>query len=235
VRRAIVRFIAPVFVATVLAACQPGGESAGKGPGESPEQLRADSKAFDGRPVSELMFDAAAMQVARRQFMLDCASCHGADGRGSRGVIDLTAGRFNYGTDEEAIRTTIGQGRRSVMPPMRQSNLGEVDVGQLVSYVQSLSNPGGTSTDYQKRGMELFAKHCAACHGADGRGSADKGAPDLTDDYWQHGNSMMNVRLVISGGEQSESPAFAGKLSSAQIDLLTAYVQKLMRAPGPGS
>ncbi|HEU4617259.1 MAG TPA: c-type cytochrome [Gammaproteobacteria bacterium] len=222
--------------AALAAACSQGGGDSAARVAESPQQLRAESEAYARQPVAELTANPTAMELANRLFLTHCGSCHGEDGRASRGVVDLVAGRYNYGDSEDAIRTTIAQGRKSVMPPMRESKLGEVDVGQLVSYVQSLSaSAGAQPTDYQKRGKMLFTEHCAACHGEDGTGDTTKGAPDLTDSYWEHGDSMMNVRRVISGGEQSESPAFGAKLSPTEIDLLTAYIRSRHRGEQPGS
>lgn len=35
-----------------------------------------------------------------------------------------------------------------------------------------------------KRGGTVFAKNCASCHGANGKGRADEHTPDLTDNVW---------------------------------------------------
>ncbi len=224
------KHLAAFGATAALAACQSGGNS---GPAvKDAQQLKSESEAFQGRAATELVSDAGAMRVAGDLFAADCASCHGPKGTGGRGVMDLVNGRFNYGSTAEAIHTTIGQGRKGVMPPMaNQGNLGEVDLGQLVAYVRSLptKKPGEAPTTYEKRGRELFVKHCAVCHGNDAKGDAEKGAPDLTDHYWLNGDSMMNVRLTITSGEKSECPAHADRLTPAQINLLTAYVLKLHR------
>lgn len=220
-----------VSAALLLAGCQSPEQQTPQRSAETAQQLLGDSEPFKGRSVESLMSDSAAMQVADRLFGAQCASCHGADGRGSRRVIDLTAGRFNYGSTEAAVRTTIVQGRKSVMPPMGQANLGAVDLGQLVAYVRSLSSEDGDSAStYEQRGKLLFDQHCAVCHGPDGHGSVEKGAPNLADDYWQNGDSMMNIRLAITGGAKSECPAHPA-LSAPEVDLLTARVLKLAGRP----
>jgi cytochrome c oxidase cbb3-type subunit 3 len=180
------------------------------------------------------MADNGALEVAGRLYAARCASCHGPNGRGGRDAADLAAGHFNYGATAEAIRTTITQGRESRMPAMGRS-LGEVDLGQLVAYVQSLSTNDAPATAYQERGKDLFAQHCAVCHGDDGRGSVEKGAPNLADDYWQNGDSMMNVRLAITRGIDADCPAQGASLTDAETNLLAAYVLKLIesaRTPG---
>jgi cytochrome c oxidase cbb3-type subunit 3 len=233
-RKTTARYTAAVAVAVLLAACgaedTPPPNSAELPP--SIEQLQAEAAPFAGRSVSDLRGDPSALATGRRLFEARCASCHGADARGGRNVTDLVDGVFAYGGSESAIRTTIGQGRTSVMPDMG-SSLGEVDLGQLVAYVQSLNFEAPLSS-YAERGKMLFEANCAKCHGADGRGNAELGASNLTDGYWQHGESMMNIRLVITRGTQSQCPGLRGDSIPAELDLLTAFVLQLRDSDGTG-
>lgn len=221
---------AVLAAALALAACQSSDKAPQKAAGPTPQHLATQSQAYSGKAVAELASDASAMKLAGQLYKAHCASCHGADGQqGKRGAIDLTRGRFNYGASEDAIHKTIAAGRQATMPTMGRGTLGSVDLGQLVAYVQSLA-PGAKKEDsyYVKRGKTLYDQYCEICHGADGRGKTEKGAPDLTDDYWQHGQSMMNIRLVITRGVQDECPAQQSKLTPTEINLLTAYVTKLI-------
>lgn len=236
-----------LLAAALLAGCDsgnaggPSGDEARANGGaktgataETPEQLRMQSAAYSGRSVDALMADNAAMEVAEQIFGARCASCHGPEGRGGREAPDLGAGHFNYGDTAQAIRTTFTEGRKSQMPAMGR-RLGEVDLGQLVAYVQSLSNEAAPETRYQERGKELFGQHCAGCHGQDGRGSTEKGAPNLADEHWQNGDSMMNVRLAITRGIEAECPAQGATLTEPETNLLAAYVLRLIesaRTPG---
>ena len=38
-----------------------------------------------------------------------------------------------------------------------------------------------------RRGARLFAENCAACHGDEGKGDRELGAPNLTDAIWLYG------------------------------------------------
>ncbi|HEX7652255.1 MAG TPA: heme-binding domain-containing protein [Verrucomicrobiae bacterium] len=69
-------------------------------------------------------------------------------------------------------------------------------------------------------GRALFLKNCAHCHGADARG--DEG-PDLHHLAW----SADQIAQRIRQGKSGQMTAFAGKLTAAQIQQLTAYVQAL--------
>lgn len=191
-------------------------------------ELRLRSSAFDGREAVGMVNDPAANSLGRELFAAHCANCHGADARNGRpGVPDLIIGVFDYGDSAEAVRTTITQGRHSVMPNFSKE-IGEADIGLLVSYVQSLSS-GEDMGKSKGFATSLYEKRCVACHGADGCGSVAIGIPDLTDAYAQHGNSMMSIRLVITHGEDSQCPAQGGQLGGAEIELLTAYVLGLHR------
>jgi mono/diheme cytochrome c family protein len=83
------------------------------------------------------------------------------------------------------------------------------------------SDDAGSSTDANwAAGRALFLKNCAHCHGADARG--DEG-PDLhkldVSDEW--------IANRIRKGKAGEMTAFAGKLQSAEINLLVRYLQTL--------
>ena len=83
--------------------------------------------------------DDAAMS-AKAQFTTLCAACHMPDGTGNPllGAPNLTDEIWLYGSSDEAIRTTIEQGRRGVMPAHGEF-LGENRTKILAAYVYSLS------------------------------------------------------------------------------------------------
>ena len=72
-------------------------------------------------------------------------------------------------------------------------------------------------------GQALFAKHCAGCHGADGKGAF---GPDLSGDY-QYGKTEMAAEESISSGRPGNMPAFNEKLSPEEIKALTGFILSL--------
>jgi mono/diheme cytochrome c family protein len=74
----------------------------------------------------------------------------------------------------------------------------------------------------------LFARNCANCHGADGRGEtlAGKiyGVPDMTDRKWQESISEKRMAMSVRHGRGS-MPSFEEKLSQNEIDLLVAHIR----------
>jgi cytochrome c oxidase cbb3-type subunit 3 len=211
--------------ALLLAGCGGGGNESESLSPEQAAELDALSNAYTNDGVAALRRNPNALALGKQLYAAHCASCHGADGKGSKGITDLTLGHFAWGATEDAIRTTIRDGRNAEMPSMG-NEYGELELGQIVAYVETLAT-GAELNDYERHGRDLYREKCVACHGEDGRGQPTIGAADLTDDYWQHGNSMMNKRLVITRGVQSSCPAQGNRLTPAQLDLLTAYVMEL--------
>jgi cytochrome c oxidase cbb3-type subunit 3 len=72
-------------------------------------------------------------------------------------------------------------------------------------------------------GQELYAKHCASCHGAEGKGGF---GPDLSGEY-KYGKTDMAVEESISYGRPGNMPAFDKKLSSEEIKTLADYILSL--------
>lgn len=185
---------------------------------------------FAARKPEELAGDGAAMAIGERLFMNNCAQCHGSDARGSKGFPNLADGDWLYGGSAAAIAQTLATGRTGTMPPMAAAVGSPDDVKNVAHYVLSLSNSPHDSLRAQL-GKSRFTA-CAACHGSDGKGNPALGAPNLTDDVWLHGWGEQAIVNTIVNGRTSVMPAQAGKLTEAQIHVLTAYVWGLSNAPG---
>jgi mono/diheme cytochrome c family protein len=186
-------------------------------------ELRTRAAVFSGRDPEVLVMDAEAISLGHDLFEVHCASCHGGDVLElKRGVTDLVAGVFDYGDSVDAIRSTITQGRLSVMPNP-DGAMGERDLGSLVALVQSMAS-GEEMGLFKESAEALYTERCVECHDRDGKGDPLRGIPDLTDNYFQHGDSLMNIRLVITRGVESQCPAQDQILSPVEIEVLTAYV-----------
>ena len=180
---------------------------------------------FSTLDPKELSTQPEAVAIGQKLFMNHCAQCHASDGAGSKGFPNLTDKDWLYGGTPEVIKTTITQGRQGIMPPLGAA-LGEQGTKNVTHYVLSLS--GSThDTLRASQGQALFAQSCAACHGAEGKGNAQLGAPNLTDKIWLHGSGEANLIETISKGRHNVMPAHQGLLSEAKIHLLTGYVLSL--------
>jgi cytochrome c oxidase cbb3-type subunit 3 len=186
---------------------------------------------FTTRKPEELAGDTVAMGVGERLFMNNCSQCHGSDARGSKGFPNLADTDWLHGGSPEKINETITLGRRGAMPPMAAAVGTPEDVRNVAHYVLSLSGSPNDSVRAQLGKSKFTA--CAACHGADGKGNQAIGAPNLTDDVWLHGWGEPAIVAMINNGKTNDMPAQSGKLTEAQIHVLTAYVWGLSNKPAP--
>jgi cytochrome c oxidase cbb3-type subunit 3 len=182
---------------------------------------------FAATDVETLAKDPEALAVGQRLFLNNCAQCHASDGAGSRGFPNLTDRDWLWGGDAKTIKATISEGRTGVMPPFGPA-LGPQGVKNVAHYVRSLS---GLTTDSLRVafGRELYQQNCVACHGADGKGNAALGAPNLADKTWLYGSAEATVIETVTGGRTNQMPAHKALLDEARIHLLTAYVLSLSR------
>jgi cytochrome c oxidase cbb3-type subunit 3 len=76
-----------------------------------------------------------------------------------------------------------------------------------------------------KKGSQEFQTKCASCHAADGGGIV---GPNLTDDYWIHGNSMTDLIKVITEGVATKGmPTWGAMMTAEEIQAVAAYVRSL--------
>jgi cytochrome c oxidase cbb3-type subunit 3 len=189
------------------------------------EALTAVYAKYAAVQVQDLAKDPQAMGIGERLFANNCAGCHGADARGSKGFPNLTDNDWLYGGEPEKIVETITNGRNGIMPVMAPAVGTPEDVRNVANYVLSLSGSAHNSIAAQL-GKPKFAA-CAACHGPDGKGNQALGAPNLTDKIWLHGWGEDAVMAMVNNGKNNVMPAQASRLSADQIRVLAAYVWSL--------
>jgi cytochrome c oxidase cbb3-type subunit 3 len=180
---------------------------------------------FARQDAAQLAQSPEALAIGQKLFLNNCAQCHASDGAGSRGFPNLTDGDWLYGGDPASIKLSITEGRNGVMPPFGPA-LGEQGTKDVAHYVMSLSGMANDSIR-TARGKPMFAQTCAACHGAEGKGNPQLGAPNLTDRIWLYGAGEPMIIESITRGRNNQMPANKELLSPAKIHLLTAYVHSL--------
>lgn len=78
----------------------------------------------------------------------------------------------------------------------------------------------------------VYKKHCATCHGKDGRAKSLRGrfsgAKNLTEAEWQSSVTDEHIFNVISNGKK-KMPAFSKKITSDEINSLVTYVRGLKK------
>ncbi|MFN0038849.1 MAG: cytochrome-c oxidase, cbb3-type subunit III [Burkholderiales bacterium] len=173
--------------------------------------------------------DPQAREIGQRLFLNYCSQCHASDARGSRGFPNLADKDWLYGGDPATIKATIKDGRNGIMPPMK-AVIGEDGVKAVTNYLLSLSGAAHDNS-LANNGRQVFAKNCAVCHGADGKGNFAFGAPNLTDSNWLYGGSEATIAETIHKGRNNQMPPWGDFLGEAKVHLLAGYVWGLSNKP----
>lgn len=189
---------------------------------ETSRKLETVFAQYRDKPVETLEHDPKALEIGHNVFVNNCAACHGSDARGAKGYPNLTDSDWLYGGNPEQVVTTILKGRNGVMPAWG-AVLGDQGVNEVADYVLSLS---GRKVDEKlaAAGKARFATLCFACHGADGKGNALVGAPNLTDDVWLYGGSLEDVKTSIRDGRSGKMPTWEATLGQDRARLVAAWV-----------
>jgi cytochrome c oxidase cbb3-type subunit 3 len=165
----------------------------------------------------------------------NCGPCHGKGAQGSVGYPNLNDDDWLWGGSPEAIEHTImfgirsghGETRDMAMPRFGLDGiLQPAQIKDSAQYVLSLSGHAPDEAAVQ-RGATLFAENCAACHGEDGKGNQELGAPNLTDEIWLYGGKEADIAKTIETGRGGVMPYWTGRLDPVTIKMLTAYVHSL--------
>ncbi len=113
----------------------------------------------------------------------------------------------------------------------RDGMLTRDEIRSVVGYVRSLSG-ADVLKDVHDAGAALFADNCASCHGDDGHGMTDLGAPNLADSFWIYGGDEASVFETVYGGRQGWMPTWEHRLGVAERKILAIYIQD--KAEGHG-
>lgn len=194
-------------------------------------------EALAATPIEELPNNPELMRAAieggRAAFKVNCVQCHGAGAAGSPGYPNLNDDDWLWGGDLKTIETTLIHGIRqpgddqtrfSQMPAFgRDGILTAQQIGQVTQYVLSLSGKAKPNA----AGAQIFADNCASCHGPEGKGMRQFGAPNLADAIWFYGGSAAAITKQVTSPSHGVMPAWGERLDPGTIKMLAAYVHSL--------
>jgi cytochrome c oxidase cbb3-type subunit 3 len=191
---------------------------------------------FTEMKIDDIAQDPELLQFAMAGgsfvFGENCAPCHGSGGAGAPGYPVLADDDWLWGGTLDDIYTTIAHGirakdddtRDSVMPAFGADEILEpAQILAVADYVLSLSGGGAANEE----GAQIFADNCAACHGDDGKGMQEVGAPNLTDKIWLYGGSKDAIVAQVTKPRQGVMPAWVSRLDDAAIKQAAIYVHSL--------
>ncbi len=192
------------------------------------------------KPLTDIRADADLLRYAitggKAIFAENCAPCHGRGAQGSRGYPNLNDDAWIWGGTLDDIHKTVAVGIRSDHEDTRDNMMPRYGLDQLLEpqqindvaeYVMAISGNKGSDTAAFERGKQVFVEQCVACHGEQGEGLKEQGAPSLIDDIWLFGGSKSDIVESISTGRGGRMPQWASRLDPTSIKLLTLYVHSL--------
>ncbi|MBS0480878.1 MAG: cytochrome-c oxidase, cbb3-type subunit III [Proteobacteria bacterium] len=191
-------------------------------------------------PLNEVAADkdllAKAVAGGHAAFLQNCVQCHGSGAAGSVGYPNLNDDDWLWGGNLDQIHQTLLHGvrqpgdaetRTSLMPSFGKDGiLTAAQINEVASYVLTLSGSAKPDAASQA-GQAIFAANCVVCHGADGKGNRQVGAPNLTDKIWLYGGSKQQIVNSVTNAHAGVMPAWTGRLDPVTIKMLALYVHSL--------
>jgi cytochrome c oxidase cbb3-type subunit 3 len=188
----------------------------------------------------QIKADPALQEVAltngRITFAENCQPCHGAGGGGNPGYPALAAGAWLWGGTLDNIQQTVTHGIRSADADARQSAmprfgadgmLKPAEIEAVANYVWATFYGHPTAGQDVSAGAKIFADNCAACHGENGQGNRDVGAPKLASHIHLYGSTRETILNQVTLPHQGVMPSWGARLDPATIKSVTLYVHSL--------
>ena len=205
------------------------------------EAGRAEAKAqIAALPLEQIQANKPLLDKAlaggKAAFRQNCVQCHGSGAAGGIGYPNLNDDDWLWGGNVNEVHQTLLHGirqpgdaetRTSLMPSFGKDGiLTPAQVGEVADYVLTLSGSGKAGASAQA-GAATFAANCVACHGPDGKGLRQFGAPNLTDKIWLYGGSRDQIIGSVTQAHAGVMPAWSGRLDPVTIKMLALYVHSL--------
>lgn len=196
---------------------------------------------FKGLTLQQINSDPELYEFAvaggAAAFRDNCAACHGTGAQGGKGYPNLNDDDWLWGGTLDDIYKTIRVGVNSDHPDHRGTQmpafgrdglLNPQQVNDVAGYVMTLHlGDKAPATPANARGKEIFATNCSACHGKDGEGNQQVGAPRLADDIWLYGGDFDSIHNTVTNAHLGVMPTWEGRLDDDTVKELAIYVHSL--------
>ncbi|MEN2494917.1 MAG: Cbb3-type cytochrome c oxidase subunit CcoP [Hyphomicrobiaceae bacterium hypho_1] len=211
------------------------------------EQLAVDKQnksKLDARLVSMPLEDVRkddelyryAVSGGESLYKVYCTQCHGSGAQGAVGYPNLNDDDWLWGGDISSIRATIAHGvrndadedaRLSMMPSFGSDGiLNSTEISSVVDYVLKLSGKDH-NVRRAKDGEAIFSENCVGCHGDNGLGNRDLGAPNLADELTLYGNDRQSLIHQITSPRHGVMPPWLRRIGEPKVRQLAFYIHSL--------
>lgn len=178
-----------------------------------------------------------ALAAGAANFAVNCSQCHGAGAAGNAGGYpNLNDDDWIWGGTLDDIYTTVTHGVRNETDPDARFSMmttfgadGLLEPEQIRDVAQHVLSLSGRAADATaaERGAEVWAENCAACHGDEGTGGPELGAPNLADGLWLYGETAEAIYAQVWRPKHGVMPAWGPRLGDAAVKELAVYVHAL--------
>ena len=162
-----------------------------------------------------------------------CSRCHGDFGEGNTGPAILTADFQSLASDRYLFETISGGRSHTAMfgwstDVQGAGRLDRQGISDIIAHMRKSARTGrdyiypGNNPGRAGPGRELFAKHCAKCHGGDGQGIK---APALNNQEFLAAASNGYIMATISIGREGTKMPSWGR-GSEDYPVLTSQERK---------
>lgn len=175
-------------------------------------------------------------------FAAHCATCHQPTGQGTDAYPPLAGNSVVTAADPSAMIAIIVNGRTGPLTvnghsyngkmPTWSGQLTNADIASVATYVRSAWGNGAAGVTEQQVaaagtpvsaevGASIYAKNCAACHGANGTGGI---GPALAENpHVNVGDPTGMLTTIVQG--RNLMPSWRGQLSASDIASVATYVR----------
>jgi len=168
---------------------------------------------------------AANDMPGKALFGVNCASCHGMDGKGSKVGLslkpfparNLTAIAANVERDE--LRRIIAYGIKGTAMVPKKYDLNGAEIEDVIDYILTFKR-----TVNMANGKKRFEQVCSTCHGMDGRAKTGMGAKNLVYSKLDLKETVHTIRYGRIGTKMDGN---RHKLNNADIEDVANYVHEL--------
>lgn len=190
--------------------------------------------------LSEIRDSSSLFEIAlaggASAFRDNCAGCHGSGAQGFTGFPNLNDDDWIWGGSLSDIEFTIRHGIRWDDDPDTRFNempryladgfLTRDEVASVTDYVLFLSGQEHDEAALEV-GKTVFNEQCVSCHGENGGGLREMGAPNLTDGIWLYGSDRDSIYDTVANARNGVMPAWQGRLDEGTIKELALFVHSL--------
>lgn len=128
-------------------------------------------------------------------------------------------------------------------PTLDQELAKEMEAAKVQAEAVQAAAPQAAEVDWntlfndkqtQTLGASVYQGKCLACHGAKGEGLI---GPNLTDEYWIHGDGTIKglEQVIAKGVPEKGMPPWESVISSDELKAVTVYLKSLIGSNPPNA